>query len=105
DAADWLPPADGGTYGDSYGNNGTNVVSRVGATDLREMNIIGYNRGPLTADDLNGNGVSDILFRNDATGDVGFYDMQGSRVGWNDIGGSSTAYGAVGTGDFIGDRV
>jgi hypothetical protein len=105
DAVDWLHPADGGSFGDSYGNNGTDVISRVTATDLREMNIIGYNRGPLTADNFNGNGVSDILFRNDSSGDVGWYNMQGSLVAWNDIGGSSTAYNVVGTGDFFGNRV
>ena len=43
--------------------------------------------------DYLGNGTDDILFRNNATGDVGFYQMSnGVNVGWHDIGGSSTAY-------------
>ena len=54
--------------------------------------------------DFNGDGTSDILFRNDATGDVGFYQMNnGANAGWHEIGFSSTAYSIVGTGDFNGD--
>jgi hypothetical protein len=46
-------------------------------------------------------GVSDILFRSDASGDTGFYAISnGVNVGWSDVGGSSTAYNIVGTGDF-----
>jgi hypothetical protein len=42
--------------------------------------------------DYNGDNVSDILFRNSATGDTGFYEIiNGALQGWHDIGGSSTA--------------
>jgi hypothetical protein len=48
--------------------------------------------------------ISDILFRNDATGDTGFYQISnGANAGWQDIGASSTAYKVVGIGDFNGD--
>jgi hypothetical protein len=48
--------------------------------------------------------TSDILFRNDATGDTGFYQISnGANVGWQDIGASSTAYKVAGIGDFNGD--
>ena len=50
--------------------------------------------------------ISDILFRNDATGDTGFYQISnGANVGWQDIGASSTAYRVVGIGDFNGDGI
>lgn len=54
--------------------------------------------------DFYGTGTSDILFRNDSTGDIGFYRMSnGNMVSWQDIGGSSTAYSVVGVGDFTGN--
>src|SRR3984957_4470905 len=54
-------------------------------------------------DDFTGSGTSDILYRNDASGDTGFYQMvNGANTGWHDIGASSTAYSVVGTGDFYG---
>jgi Domain of unknown function (DUF1906) len=54
-------------------------------------------------DNFIGSGTSDILFRNNASGDTGFYQINnGASAGWRDIGASSTAYGIVGTGDFYG---
>ena len=47
--------------------------------------------------DYYGNGVDDILFRNNATGDTGFYAMSnGVNTGWHALGSSSTAYTIVG---------
>jgi hypothetical protein len=58
---------------------------------------------PGAPDDFTGSGISDILFRNDTTGDTGFYQMSNdANAGWRDVGASSTAYSAVGTGDFYG---
>jgi autotransporter passenger strand-loop-strand repeat protein len=70
----------------SDGNGGTDIV--LGAQRV----------------DLNRDGISDILFRNDATGDTWFEGMyyNGAFAGWYQIGGSSAAYGLVGTGDFYG---
>jgi hypothetical protein len=54
--------------------------------------------------DFYAEGTSDILFRNDASGDTGFYAINGGmNVGWQDAGASSTAYSIVGTGDFLGN--
>jgi hypothetical protein len=59
--------------------------------------------GPQATSDFNGDGTSDILFRSDATGDTGFYQItNGANVGWKDVGASSTAYTIAGTGDFYG---
>jgi len=38
DADDWIPAL----VGDSYGDNDTGVASLVGATDIEEMNVLGY---------------------------------------------------------------
>jgi autotransporter passenger strand-loop-strand repeat protein len=46
---------------------------------------------------------TEILFRDNTTGDTGFYQMiNGALAGWQDVGASSPAYSAVGTGDFTG---
>jgi hypothetical protein len=48
--------------------------------------------------------TSEILFRNDGSGDTGFYKMSnGANIGWVDIGASSTAYSVVAVGDFTGN--
>jgi hypothetical protein len=54
--------------------------------------------------DFNNDNVSDVLFRNNATGDFGFYQLtaQGGST-WKPLGASSSAYSVVGTGDFNGD--
>jgi hypothetical protein len=49
------------------------------------------------------NGPSDILFRDAATGDTGFYAISNGVTSWHDITGSSTAYSVVGVGDFHGN--
>jgi hypothetical protein len=57
-----------------------------------------------TPDDFATNNVSDILYRDNATGDTGFYALvHGTNAGWRSLGVSSTAYSIVGTGDFNGD--
>jgi hypothetical protein len=99
DLGDWLPSINN----DSYGTSGTDSLSAVTPTDLREDNVLGWDRAPATVDDFSGNGVSDILYYNHTTGDVGYYAMNGSLVGWKDIGPSSTTYSVVGTGDFNDD--
>ena len=56
--------------------------------------------------DFNGDGAADILWRNDATGDTGWYALNGDGTlqGWQSIGGgTSPAYSVVGVGDFNGD--
>jgi serralysin len=57
----------------------------------------------LVRSDFNGDQTSDILFRNDLGGDTWFAAMSnGTFNGWHQIGGSNTAYSAVGLGDFYG---
>jgi len=81
------------------------TVDATGLTglDTEVLNVIGF--GPrAVADDFTANGTSDVLFRNDATGDVGFYTISnGANTGWKDVAVSSTAYTLVGTSDFSGN--
>jgi hypothetical protein len=55
-------------------------------------------------DDFTGSNTSDVLFRNNSTGDTWFEQMTTDDpfAGWHQIGGSDTDYSVVGTGDFFG---
>jgi len=96
--------------GDLWVTNGT----AQGTKDLGKET--GNSYAPLGADftvidkivppseNFNGNDTSDVLYRNNTTGDTGFYHISGgTNAGWVDIGASSTAYSVVGSGDFVGN--
>jgi hypothetical protein len=51
--------------------------------------------------DINGDSFSDILFRNNSTGDTGYTDIHNNV--FHSLGGSPTAYSVVGLGDYNGD--
>ncbi len=51
--------------------------------------------------DFEGNHVSDVLFRNTATSDTGFYNVSNHNA-WVDVGPASTNYTIAGVGDFLG---
>jgi hypothetical protein len=52
--------------------------------------------------DFNGDGFSDVLWRDNSSGDTGYTDFHAGNA-WHGLGASSTAYSVVGTGDFNGD--
>ena len=52
--------------------------------------------------DFNGDGLSDVLWRDNSSGDTGYTDFHAGDA-WHGLGASSTAYNVVGTGDFNGD--
>jgi len=80
---------------------GTDTLSNIQVAEFTDRTI--SLRTP-TSQDFNGRGISDILYRNNNTGDTGFDQMNaGANAGWNDVGSSSTAYSIVGTGDLTGD--
>ncbi|PWT89441.1 MAG: hypothetical protein C5B56_07100 [Proteobacteria bacterium] len=64
--------------------------------------------GDFTGQGLDGGTVfhshDDILFRNNATGDLGYVHLNadGTFEGWHHIGGSDPSYAVVGVGDFMG---
>jgi hypothetical protein len=99
DASDWLPSIQGDSYGDGY----QGVEGQVTPTDMRLDDVLGWTRTAATVDDFSGDAVSDVLFDNASTGDVGYYAVNGEFNGWHDISGSSTAYSVGGVGDFNGD--
>jgi ELWxxDGT repeat protein len=98
---------DGGVPG-LWETNGT-------ASGTHRLNISGIDLSLLPLDltsfvttapptnDLLGNNTSDVLFRNNFTGDTWFEAISnGAFASWNQIGDSDTTYGVVGTGDFFG---
>ena len=59
---------------------------------------------PAVAGDLNGDGMSDILWENTSTGDRGYWTMNGTTFSsWIDVGIISPDLRIAGTGDFNGD--
>jgi hypothetical protein len=64
--------------------------------------IINDDGNHTTVRDFNGDGYSDVLWRNNSTGDTGYTDLHAGNA-WHGLGASSTAYNVVGVGDFNGD--
>jgi hypothetical protein len=101
--------------------NGTDVTTLgpgtvVGTHELtiagvQSGGVAGFNPGEFTsatltiphANNFTGGNTSDILFRNNSTGDT-WHEMMnnGAFAGWNQIGGSDASCGVIGTGDFFG---
>jgi ELWxxDGT repeat protein len=75
--------------------------ARNSGLDPRSMASVTLTIPPL--ENFNSNNTSDILFRNNSTGDTWFEAMSGGAfAGWNQIGSSDTTYSVVGIGDFFG---
>jgi hypothetical protein len=53
--------------------------------------------------DFNGDGTSDILWRNSTTGDVGAWEISGGQASWAGFGNGANPWQVVGTGDFNHD--
>ena len=80
--------------------NGTDTVTNIEAVQFTDKTI---SLRTAAAADFNNSNTSDMLWRSDTTGDIGFYQIaNGVAAGWTEIAISSTAYTAVGIGDFVG---
>jgi len=105
---------DDGSSDPLFRNNTTGDIGFYNIVDGVNTGWVGFG-GSSTAysvvavADFFGNGytaASDILFRNNATGDLGYYDISaGNDFGWVDLGASSTAYSVVGVGDYYGNGI
>jgi hypothetical protein len=82
------------------GPDGTDTLSSIELLKFADVTLVGAAKTPA---DFNGDGTSDILYRDNSNGDTGFYAIvNGANSGWHDVGASSTAYSVVGVGDFTG---
>jgi hypothetical protein len=81
-------------FNEFYNRTTLNSLTTV---DLLQMEALGYHLAPVRF------GPTDVAFRQAATGDWGFMSPSASSATWRSVGPSSTAYTALGTGDFNGD--
>jgi len=115
------PGGDFGDWAGSVGNNAflaftnSGVVDPVTSADLTLMNALGWT--PITAtaapqsspparvaSDFNGDGMSDILWRNASAGATSLWEMSGSTViGGGPLSAPSPQWQIAGVGDFNGD--
>jgi hypothetical protein len=56
-------------------------------------------------DDFNGDGISDVLWRDNASGDTGYWAISAGAATWQGLGGSPTSYNIVGVGGFTGGGI
>lgn len=82
------------------------VAGQTQTTHWQDIGPTSLSYAPVGAADFNNDGVTDIAFRNSATGDLGYMSANpGGGVAWHAVGPTSTAYAAYGIGDFNGDGV
>jgi plastocyanin len=85
---------------DSAGASATDVTTSVIATATATVSS-----APFADSDFNGDGTADVLYRNLASGDLGYSALPSihTQGGWFGYGLASTAYTVVGVGDFNHD--
>jgi Trypsin-like peptidase domain len=96
----------GGQNDEDFGTTGYNVqLTPTDVGTIKQWEVVANaTLGLRAVSDFTGSGTSDILFRNNVSGDTWFEAMSnGAFDGWQQIGGSNTSYAAVGVGDFFGD--
>ena len=98
DAADWAA----GVNRDSFGYGTTGTGGFVSQTDMRAMDVIGYSRRE-TLNDFNGDGTSDLIWRNTSSGQEVMWGVQGKTALTSSFLGGDANWRIVGTGDFNGD--
>jgi hypothetical protein len=82
------------------GPDGTDTLLNVERFQFNDQTI--NVPGSVKHSDFNGDGFSDVLWRDNSSGDTGYTDFHAGNA-WHGLGASSTAYSVVGTGDFNGD--
>jgi hypothetical protein len=102
DVSDWYPTIKRDSYGDAY----QGVVGAVTPVDTRLLDVLGYNIQTRPAD-FNGDGVTDLLWRNASNGQFTIANISGNQLATNAYSNTSvsTAWTLAGTMDFNGDRL
>ena len=112
------PGGDFGDWASSMGNDAfvafsnSGTVATISSADITLMSRLGWSTSPSASSpptprvvsDFNGDGTSDILWRNSGSGAVGLYLMRNDAVSsWNPLATVSSDWSVAGTGDFSGD--
>jgi len=100
DFGDWAASA-GKDAGLAFSNSG--VLNNFSGVDVQAMDVLGYNLAPTKPHDFNGDGISDLLWRNSSTGAVVETQMNGGTVIASTSLGGDANWSVIGTGDFNGD--
>jgi hypothetical protein len=103
DQGDWDSQA-GNDANKAFSN--LNIVNQFTATDVRLEDVLGFNIQTRPAD-FNGDGVSDLLWRNTGNGQFTISNLNGNQLAVNAYsnGSMSTPWTLAGTMDFNGDRL
>ncbi|PDT64987.1 hypothetical protein CO683_35115 [Bradyrhizobium ottawaense] len=89
DLADWDGVLADSNYYDPFGSGGPGVGGPgfLSSEDIQIMQALGWGVQSRTPKDFNGDGISDVLFRNNTTGDRSFDALNGSGGGtWHGLG-------------------
>jgi hypothetical protein len=98
DAGDWTAAA----LGDAFGFGITDHGLTVSATDLLEMDLLGFKISQPVNDDFNDDQNSDILIEN-ASGAVDVGEYMGGSMSFAQVAGLGPEWSFHGSGDFFGD--
>jgi hypothetical protein len=84
-------------------DNGTTNGSADPKTDLGSVSFTVTPEQHPPRYDFNGDGTSDLFWRNNSSGHVGIWEMHNNVQTWHDLGGSGVDHRVLGVGDFNGD--
>ena len=94
----------GDTNGDRVADFAIDLTGNIAlrTSDLMGLATIGSPARQVSSD-FNGDGTSDVMWRNHSTGHVGWWEMHNGTATWRSMAISGLDYKAVGIGDFNGD--
>jgi hypothetical protein len=84
-------------------DNGTTNGSADPKTDVGSVSFTVTPEPNTPRSDFNGDGTSDVLWRNNSSGHVGIWEMHNNVQTWRDLGGSGVDHKVVGVGQFNSD--
>jgi hypothetical protein len=99
DTGDWDSNS---VVGDSFGAGYLGTEGKISATDVLEMDVLGFKIALPRSTDFHNDGLSNLLIQNTA-GAVDIGEVSNGSVTWASIAGLGPEWKFVGTGDFLGD--
>jgi hypothetical protein len=88
--------------GDSFGAGISDTEGKISATDVLEMNVLGFQIALPQSTDFHNDGLANLLVENTA-GTVEVGEVSAGKVSWQVMGGLGSEWKFVANGDFLGD--